>query len=128
MRHEAELWWLQGQRDPQPAGNSHESGDSYASGVFFCHQSLEKALKAVIIEGRREMPPRTHNLLELAELAEVPETQLHFLRELTPDYITTRYPDAAGGPIADLYDEETSAGVLSGTDKVLEWVARQLKE
>lgn len=126
MRREAELWWRQGQRDRQTAGNCDGAGDYYAA-VFFCHQALEKALKAVIIERRRELPPRTHNLLGLAELAEVPEANLNFLRELTPDYVTTRYPDAAGGPIADLYDTETSQRVLSRTDEVMRWARKQLE-
>jgi HEPN domain-containing protein len=127
MRRETELWWIQGKRDRETAGNCHKAGDYYAA-VFFCHQSLEKAFKALIIEKKKEMPPRTHSLLELAELVEAPGSLMHFLRELTPDYITTRYPDAAGGPIADLYDVETSEGVLSGTDEVLAWIGKQLKE
>lgn len=127
MRREADLWWRQGQRDHLTAKNCHRAGDYYAS-VFFSHQAVEKALKAVIIEKRRELPPRTHNLLELAQLAGVPEPHLHLLRELTTDYITTRYPDAAGGPIADLYDGETSSRILEGTEEVLGWVEGELQK
>ncbi len=126
MRREAELWWRQGHRDHLTAKNCHQAGDYYAA-VFFAHQSIEKALKAVTIEKRRELPPRTHNLLELARLAGVPEGHLTLLRELTTDYITTRYPDAAGGPIADLYDSEMSERVLSGTEEVLAWAEKQLQ-
>jgi HEPN domain-containing protein len=125
MRREAQLWWTQGQRDRKTAEDCHKAGDYYAA-VFFCHQSLGKVLKAVVIEKRREMPPRTHNLVELAELAGVPERHLRFLRELTPDYITTRYPDAAGGPIADLYSEDMSQEILNATDEVLTWARKEL--
>ncbi|WP_054857496.1 HEPN domain-containing protein [Vulcanisaeta sp. JCM 16159] len=34
--------------------------------VFHSYQAAEKALKALIIEKLRVLPPRTHNLLELA--------------------------------------------------------------
>lgn len=127
MRSEAELWWQQGQRDQVTARNCHKAGDYYAA-IFFSHQAVEKALKAVSIEERRELPPRTHNLLELARIAGTPEGHFNLLRELTTDYITTRYPDAAGGPIADLYDDETSERVLRGTGEVLQWAAAKLQK
>lgn len=126
MRREAELWWRQARRDRKTASNCHAAKDYYAA-VFFCHQTLEKALKALVVEKRKELPPRTHNLLELAELVDTPKVHLNFLRELTPDYVTTRYPDAAGGPIADLYDGHTSRRTLTRTEKVLRWIGRQLR-
>lgn len=60
MRRDTKLWWQQGQRDFLTAKNSHKAGDYYAA-VYFSHQAVEKALKAVIAEGGREISSRTRN-------------------------------------------------------------------
>lgn len=36
--------------------------------LFFCHLSVEKALKAKVVEQTKDFAPKTHNLLRLAEL------------------------------------------------------------
>jgi|SRR3972149_6431971 len=126
MRPETELWWVQARRDLRTARNSHRSRDFYAA-VFFCQQAVEKSLKATVIESLRRLPPRTHNLAELGTLLGVPRGIATFLMELTPEYITTRYPDAAGGPIADLYDGHISRRILDRTSEVMAWARRQLR-
>jgi len=39
--------------------------------LFCCQQAVEKALKAVIVRRTGELPPRVHNLLRLADVAEI---------------------------------------------------------
>ncbi len=125
MRPEAELWWTQSKRDFRTARNCHASRDYYAA-VFFCHQAVEKALKAAVVELARELPPRTHNLLQLGERLKTSKRIRGFLMELTPEYVITRYPDAAGGPIDALYDGHISRRVLTRTQEVLRWVGGRL--
>ena len=54
---------------------------------FLCHQTIEKCLKAVIAKGGL-FPPKIHNLLNLAEKANIieniSEEQKDFLSELNP--------------------------------------------
>ncbi len=126
MRPEAELWWTQARRDLRTAKNCHASHDYYAA-VFFCQQAVEKALKAVVLHRLRELPPRTHNLLELGDSLKAPKRIRTFLMELTPEYVTTRYPDAAGGPIDALYDGYLSRRFLNRTQEVLQWARRRLQ-
>lgn len=45
------------------------SGNRNIHCLFFCHLSMEKALKARVVMNTREFAPKTHNLLRLAELA-----------------------------------------------------------
>ena len=127
MRQEAELWWTQARRDFKTAENCHGAGDYYAA-IFFCQQTVEKALNAVVIHVKREMPPKTHNLAELGESLDIPRRLKGFLMELTPEYVVTRYPDVAGGPIASLYDGNMSRRAMLKTTEVLEWAKGCLKE
>lgn len=41
----------------------------YHHALFFCHLSIEKILKALIIKSTREAPPFLHDLVRLAEKA-----------------------------------------------------------
>jgi hypothetical protein len=39
--------------------------------IFMSHMALEKALKALVTEETQKLPPRTHNLIDLAQRAQV---------------------------------------------------------
>ena len=66
---------------------------------FMCHQTIEKALKAVISKDLAdgEIPPKVHNLLKLASDAllfeSMSESQQNLLYELNPLNIDARYPE-----------------------------------
>ena len=47
----------------------HES--RYSHGLFFCHLSIEKGLKAHVVKTTGEIPPKSHNLIYLLELADI---------------------------------------------------------
>lgn len=127
MRPEAELWWTQSKRDYRTAKNCHASRDYYAA-VSFCQQAVEKALKAAVVEIAREIPPSTRNLVQLGERLKASQRIRAFLMDLTPEYVITRYPDAAGGPIDDLYDGHISRRVLTRTQEVMRWVSGRLRQ
>jgi len=60
-----------------------------------CHLSIEKILKAVVVKNTNDFPPKSHNLLRLAEIASVllNEERLVFFEELNQFQLSTRYPD-----------------------------------
>ena len=39
--------------------------------IFMSHMALEKALKALVTEETQKLPPRTHNLIDLAQRTQV---------------------------------------------------------
>jgi HEPN domain-containing protein len=47
-------------------------------------------------------------------------------RELTPDYLTTRYPNAANGIPAEIYDEEIAERHLAYAEGICQWVTWHL--
>jgi HEPN domain-containing protein len=70
-------------------------------GLFIAHLALEKALKAIVCMATKDLAPRIHNLVRLAELAQLnlrPE-QLDILDEMNAFNIEGRYPDALAAPL-----------------------------
>lgn len=67
----------------------------FLHGLFFCHLSLEKLLKAFIVRATKNFPPRIHNLNRLAELSEQEFTEEDYLLmdTLMIYQIEGRYPD-----------------------------------
>lgn len=108
LREEARRLWLRALEDLKTAEVLLCSKRYYAE-VLFAQQAVEKALKAAYIELRREDPPHTHNLLELLTSLRVAESErpdlIDAALDLTPEYIVTRYPNAANGVPAQLYNE-----------------------
>lgn len=43
----------------------------YAQCLFFCHLSLEKMLKALVMKRTKQFPPLTHDLRRLAQIAKL---------------------------------------------------------
>ena len=69
------------------------NGKDYAYSLFFCHLALEKLLKCIIVKKIDEAAPFSHDLVKLAELAQIPvdkETVLA-LDEITKFNISARY-------------------------------------
>ena len=127
MRKEIENWWKQSQADLKSAKNCMSSGDYYFS-VFASQQAVEKALKALFLQEKKGLLPQSHSLIHLArESGVVPDKFSSFLRELTPKFIDTRYPDAAVDLPSRIYDAQNTEKFITGAREVLGWVKTKLK-
>ena len=97
MRNEIKNWVDQSFDDLDTAKANLKIKKYYAS-VFFCQQAVEKALKALIIYNTKSASDAkvfSHSLIFLGKGSRVPAKFHTFLRELTPHYALTRYPDAS---------------------------------
>lgn len=95
--------------------------------LFCCQQAVEKMLKAIIAQRSQELPPRGHQLVRLAERAQIPlkEEQADFLRELSTHYIQSRYPEE----IADISSQvsaQRAQQVVEKTEEVVQWLTSML--
>lgn len=82
----------------------------YAPAVFHCQQAVEKLLKAIWVRNRQEVPPRTHNLGDLAKvLGSFDEVHRRFLADLSIQAVATRYAGQGiyTGPVAEGYLRKT---------------------
>jgi len=126
MRNEARLLWEQALEDLKTA-EALISVDRYYASVFFSQQAAEKALKALYIEVLREFPPKTHSLLRLADDLEIKdEDVIDAVLDLNPEYIVTRYPDAANEVPARIYNRRMAVEHLEKAKKVIEFCRQRL--
>ena len=118
----AEKWMEQARYDLETARAMLASG-RYLYVLFCCQQSVEKALKALIIGRSGELPPRIHNLPRLAQAAEIDmeATRMDFLAQLSAYYVQTRYPEELTSP-----DTSVTRGIaveaLQKTEEIQKWL------
>ena len=97
--------------------------------AHFCHQAIEKLLKAIISEAADEIPLPTHNfklLLDQAKLKDIPDDKKKIIFSLTPHYVGTKYPE----DITELYKQYTRSFVkrlYKDTHEVFIWLKAYLK-
>jgi HEPN domain-containing protein len=127
MRRDVEEWWKQAKRDLITARNCKNSGDFYVCS-FFCQQSVEKGLKAFFLLKKRITSGKTHSLIFLALEKDTPAKFYTFLRRLAPEFVTTRYPDAAYGAPYEIYDKEIAAENLEKSREVILWIKSQIEK
>jgi HEPN domain-containing protein len=87
---------------------------------------VEKALKALWVMSKKEHPPRSHNLVVLAE--EIPvdfeEAVLDLLAELNEFNLEARYPDI-GRSLYQKEDRPYTHLYVEKTQGVLEWLLQR---
>ena len=127
MREEVKNLFEQADRDLVSAKNCFLSKDYYVS-AFLCQQAVEKALKGFFIIKKSKSAGPTHSLIFLASESGLPKSFYGFLGSLTPEFITTRYPDVAGDAPYKLYDAEKVKDYLTKTLGVLGWIKRHIKK
>jgi HEPN domain-containing protein len=95
-------YWREGaEEDWEVAGELLGHG-RVRHGLFFAHLALEKILKAHVCRQTGDLAPRIHNLVRLAELANINpgEEQLDVLAEMNAFSIEGRYPESLMPPPA----------------------------
>ncbi len=65
-------------------------------------------------------------MIRLGTSLDVPGTLMEALQELNPDYVVTRYPDAANGVPAEMFNRANSRLHLDHARKLVQWVSKQL--
>jgi HEPN domain-containing protein len=85
---EAEQRWVDQARYDLDTARAMLDASRYIYVLFCCQQAIEKALKAKILGQTGELPPRIHNLVKLAEAAEIALSaeQTLLFRELSGYY------------------------------------------
>ena len=91
--------------------------------IFMSHMALEKALKALVTEETQKLPPRTHNLIDLAQRAHVvlSQEQEDFLGKLNNTSVVVRYPDDLAAMVSQ-YPEAIAQDYLERTKELILWV------
>lgn len=128
MKSKTKTWLEIAQNDLRFAESILKNKNRPYYAVHFCHQAIEKILKAIITEKTEELPPRTHNLQILYQKThlELPTNLQNFLYSLSPHYLATKYPE----DITKLYKSYTPAygnKTLKQTKELFKWLEQRLK-
>ena len=126
MREEIENWWKQAKKDLEAANNSINSGD-YEWASFQANQSAEKGLKALFLKEKRAIVP-SHNLISIGKALNLSEEIMNSLKDLNPEYILARYPDAANASPFEIYTKEKAIEKVKQAEKVIKWIEKQLEK
>lgn len=126
MEKRTEEWLRQSDYDFETAEAMYESG-RHVYAVFMCHLALEKALKGLLYERFREIPPKSHSLTLLLTKLDVrpPEPIGKVIVKLSEASIPTRYPDDLAKVQRD-YSGEVTRELLDRSREVAEWIKMQL--
>jgi hypothetical protein len=92
--------------------------------LFYLHLALEKIFKAHVVKQTKQLPPKTHNLLLLAEIGKVnlSEEQNDFCGRVNLYNIESRYPNLfIPSPTLQKAKE-----YFEQTKEILEWLVKQL--
>ncbi len=91
--------------------------------LFTCQQSVEKLLKALVVQNTNNFPPRIHDLIKLINIAkiEIDTEQKAFLAKLNFYYLETRYPDEMS-EISKQITKDTALDFYKNTKKILKWL------
>ncbi|MFN0095226.1 MAG: HEPN domain-containing protein [Dehalococcoidia bacterium] len=125
MGQEFGNWMRTARRDVRVARLTLKEGE-FDSAVFHAHQTAEEALNALWAAQTGELPPRTHNLPDLATGLNASAAMVEGCRRLNPHYAASRYPDAANGDPAGNYSFQIASDFVSFAEEVLEWCSSQL--
>lgn len=128
MKEKTKTWFEMAKSDLDFAGSIIRTKKRAYYAVHFCHQAVEKVLKAIVQEHTDEEPKRTHNFKVLCEQArlELPAHVAEFLAKLAPHYLASKYPE----DLEKLYKTYTisyAADLYEGTQEMFSWLENYLR-
>jgi len=88
-------YWAKGSVSDIETAELLITGKKYIEGLFFCHLTIEKSFKALVVKNTNQLAPKSHNLIHLCELAKVDlsDDNISFLSVLMKYQIEGRYPE-----------------------------------
>ena len=123
VRKQINYWRTSSDEDFAASESLLEKGHLRHS-LFFVHLAIEKMLKAHVTRQMEDVPPRTHSLVRLAEIAglKLGAEQKEFLREFGVYQLEGRYPDSE----QVLSDLSIARGEILRARDILKWLKKQL--
>ena len=124
MREETTEWLASAAEDLDAAQVLYDAGQYHAMALH-AQQTVEKALKALLVERTGELPARTHDLRRIGTEVGVPPEMLARLVEFYAYYLAGRYPGTAHGDAQARAQEEATAALATARE-TLAWARERL--
>ena len=93
-------------------------------GLFFAHLAIEKLLKAHVCRSTKDLAPRIHNLVRLADMAELApdRTQIDIMAEMNAFSVEGRYPDS----LIESASQSEAKEYIRRAEEIYQWLMHQL--
>ncbi|MGD1001560.1 MAG: HEPN domain-containing protein [Candidatus Brocadiia bacterium] len=126
MANTSEEWMRQAEYDIATAQAMFDAR-RYFYTAFMCHLSVEKALKAVYMARRKQVPPKTHNLAFLTQNLQLSVTKERsdFLFMLNRMSVMTRYPEDMDKLIRE-FPKTRTRQFLRQARETVRWLKKEL--
>jgi HEPN domain-containing protein len=123
-----EHFWLNGsEEDFDTAQLLFEKG-KYVNSMFFIHLSIEKLLKALLVNKNGKEPPFSHNLVKLASLVHHLELNIetqNLLADITSFNISSRYDDYKNN-FHEICNREFALEYITKTRSLISWIKSRM--
>ena len=88
-------YWVKGAANDIETAELLITSKKYIEDLFFCHLTIEKIIKALVVKNTGQIAPKSHNLIHLCELANVnlSDDNTSLLSVLMKYQIEGRYPE-----------------------------------
>ena len=128
MKEKTKTWLELAKNDLDFAKSIIESKQRAQYAVHFCHQAIEKILKAVIQEHTSETPKRTHNFKILTQQSKltIPDHLENILARLAPHYLASKYPEDLER-LYKVYTLHYANKTYRETEELFSWLEQQLR-
>jgi HEPN domain-containing protein len=116
-------FWKSGSDEDMAAARCLLEGGHWRQALFLAHLSLEKLLKAHVARHTKDVPPRTHDLVRLAELAglRLDKARKAALGEFGVYQLEGRYPGSAPAAV----DAALARQEMERAEELLRWLTEQ---
>lgn len=121
-------YWIKAAEFDYPVMNKLFHSGDYVWSLYIGHLLLEKIIKAYFLSVLGSTPPKTHNLVKLAEISELTNDVniLKLLDEINEFNIEARYPDSK----FDLYqkcNKNFTEYFLTKIEELYQWIRSEIK-
>ncbi len=127
VQKQIDYWRLGSDDDWSSAERLFASGHDFHWALFIMHLSVEKALKALVVKRTEQQPARIHNLLRLAELAELSleTSQAQLFYEASQFNLHARYPEEQA-ELMSLATKVWTEKYLRALGEARQWILSQI--
>ncbi len=117
-------YWRDGAKEDWDVASQLVNGGKTRHGMFFAHLALEKLLKAHICKKTGKLAPKIHNLVQLAEIAELrlKPQDIDTLAEMNEFNLEGRYPITFVSPPTKKESQE----YMKKAQVIFEWLTQKL--
>jgi HEPN domain-containing protein len=120
-------FWMESSTEDFKVANGLFKLKHYPQSLFFCHLSLEKLLKGLIVKHTKENPPFSHDLEKLAILTglEIRKEDISILNEISSFNIAGRYGDEKFEFYKKFNKKDIALKYINLTKELISWLKKE---